>query len=238
MLSHSLSDRLRSRRVCSHSSGCREARRDRSQSHGSRYRSRDRSPLSSDRSRSRERSLQPGWSRRDRVEVSASQDRVEISASRDCGNSGSRVEPAPAVTGSSAPLPMPSLQDLRRLFFSLSGPFAQRDVVGASLFAAAGIAGAAGPAAPVTPSVSLACTSGSVPASGGMASASAASVTGSSSRHERALESPALSGVVGVRPVEGGPVRVRRVAGVGPLPCSLFPFGSCIRFLFGCVFRC
>ena len=46
------------------------------------------------------RSWRPGQGR---------QDRVEVSAFRDCGNSGSRVEPAPAVAGSSTPLPTPSL---------------------------------------------------------------------------------------------------------------------------------
>ena len=114
-----------------------------------------------------------------------------FSFSRDRGNSVLRVEPAPAVAGSSAPLPTPSLQDLTRLFLSLSGPFVQLDAVGASLFA--GVIGAwafPDPAAPVTSSAPLACMSGSVPASGGLASVSAASMTGSSGRHEHALESP------------------------------------------------
>ena len=127
--------------------------RDHLRSHGSRYRSRDcrrsrdRSLLSSDRSWSRERSWRPRRSHRDRVEA--------VFASRDRGNSGSKVEPAHAVAGGSAPLPTPSLQDLARLFFSLSGPFVQWDAVGASLFSAAGVTGAGalpGLAAPVTSS--------------------------------------------------------------------------------------
>ena len=55
---------------------------------------------------------------------------------------------------------------------------------------AAGVTGAGalpGPAAPVTLSALLACTSGSVPVSGGMAPASAASLSG---QHECTLESP------------------------------------------------
>ena len=86
-----------------------------------------------------------------------------------------------------------SLQDLARLFLSLSGPFAQRDAIGASLFVAAGVTGARalpGPASPVTSSAPLARTSGSVPTSGGATPVSAASATSSSGRHERALESP------------------------------------------------
>ena len=65
--------------------------------------------------------------------------------------------------------------------------------MGASLFMAAGVTGAGalpGPAALVTSSAPLACMSGSVPTSGGATPVSAASVTGSSGRHERALESP------------------------------------------------
>ena len=38
---------------------------------------------------------------------------------RDRGNSGSRVEPAPAVEGSAIPRLTPSLSDLARLFLSL-----------------------------------------------------------------------------------------------------------------------
>ena len=73
------------------------------------------------------------------------------------------------------------------------------------------------PAAPVTSSAPLACMSGSVPASGVVSSASAASATGLSGRHECAWESPRSEcrrqGSLSV----GGPVRVRSVAGVGPL---------------------
>ena len=118
---------------------------------------------------------------------------MEDSVSRDGGNSGLRVEPAPAVAGSSTSLSTPSLQDLARLFLSLLEPFLQHYAVGASLFAAAAITGAGalpGPAAPMMSSAPLACTSSSVPASGGMASASAASATGLSGRHELTLEPP------------------------------------------------
>ena len=95
--------------------------------------------------------------------------------------------------GGSAPLPTPSLQDLARSFLSFSGLFAQRDVVGASLFSAAGITSAGalpGPAVLVTSSAPLACASASVPASGMVSSAGAASVTGSSGRLDRTWESP------------------------------------------------
>ena len=151
MRSHSRSDRLRSRRLCLHSPGRREARHDWSRSHRSRYRSRDRSPVSSDCLRSRKRSWQPGQIRRDCMDA--------VVASRDRGNSGSTVEPAPAVAGASIPLPMSSFPDLVRLFLSLSGSVAQRDAAVGSLLTAAGVAGAGvlpGPAAPVT---SAACCS-------------------------------------------------------------------------------
>ena len=118
---------------------------------------------------------------------------MEVSGSRDRGSSRSRVDPAHVVAGSSTPLPTPSLQDLARLFLSLSGPLAQWDAVGTSLFAAAGVTSAGalpGPAAPVTSSAPLACASGSVPASGGATPVSAASAPGLSGRHERPLESP------------------------------------------------
>ena len=93
------------------------------------------------------------------------------------------------VVGGSAPLLTPSLQELTRLFLSLSGPFAQRVAVGASLFSVAGITGAGslpGPAAQVTSSDPLAGASVSVPASGVVSFAAAASATGSSGRRERA----------------------------------------------------
>ena len=71
--------------------------RDCSLSHGSRYRSWDRSLLSSDHSRSRDRSWWPRRSCRDREEA--------VAASRDGSNSGSRVELAPVVAGSSSSPP-------------------------------------------------------------------------------------------------------------------------------------
>ena len=125
------SDRLRSRRVRSRSPGRRKARRDRSRSHGSCCWSRGRSPLSSDCSRSRERSWRPGWNCRDRAEA--------VVASRDCGNSGPRVEPSPAVAGPC------------QTVLSLSGSLAQWDADVGSLFSAVGITRAVvlpGPAAP------------------------------------------------------------------------------------------
>ena len=132
-----LSDRYRSCRVRSRSqqvrsrSGHHGARRDRLRSHRSCYQSRDWSLLSSDRSQSRDRSWRPGRSRRDRTEA--------VVTSRDCGSSGSRVEPAPAVASSSIPRPTPSLPDLARLFLSLSGSLAQQDAVVGSLFSAVGV---------------------------------------------------------------------------------------------------
>ena len=113
--------------------------RDCSWSHGSRYRSRDRyqsrdrSLYSSDGSRSRDRSWRPRRSCWDHMEA--------VAASWDHGNSGSRAESAPAVVGSSYPRPMPSLQDLARLFPSLSESHAHWDVVVGSTFLAAAISG-------------------------------------------------------------------------------------------------
>ena len=159
--SHSRSDRSRSRRLRSRSSGRCEAQRDRSWSNESRYRSHDRrrsrdcSPISSDRSRSR-----------DHEEA--------VVASQDRGNSGLRVEPAPAVAGSSIPRLTPSFPDLSRLF------------------TAAGVTGAGmlpGPASPVTSAAPVACSSVSVPALGVVTPTGAASATGSPGRHERARES-------------------------------------------------
>ena len=188
--SRSRSDRSRSRRLRSRSSGRREARRDRSRSHRSGYRSRDRrqscdrSPLSSDRSRSRERSWRPGRSCRDRLEA--------VVASQDRSNSGSRVEPALAVAGSSLPRLTPSLPDLARLFLSLSGSLAQRDATMGSLFTAAGVTGGGvlpGPATPVVSAAPVACLSVSVPAPGVVPPAVATSATGSPDRYEHTRES-------------------------------------------------
>ena len=63
-------------------------------------------------------------------------------ASRDHSNSGSRVESAPSVVGSSSPRLTPSLQDLAWLFLSLSGSHAQWDAVMGSAFSAAAVSGA------------------------------------------------------------------------------------------------
>ena len=153
-------------------------------SHGSCYRSRDRSPLSSDRSRSGKRSWRPERSRQDREEA--------VVASRDRGNSGSTVEPAPAVAGGSIPLPTSSFPDLIRLFLSLSGSVAQRDTLIGSMLSAAGVTGAGvlpGPAAPVTFAAPVACSSASVPAPGVSTPAGAASATASPGRCENARES-------------------------------------------------
>ena len=62
-----------------------------------------------------------GTGRRDSVEAHGS--------SQDRGNSGLRVESAPATAGSSVPQPKPSLQDLARLFLSLSGSREQWDAI-------------------------------------------------------------------------------------------------------------
>ena len=118
------------------------------------------------------------------------------------------------------------MKDLTRLFLSLSGPFAQQDAVGASLFVAAGVTGARalpGPAASVTSSAPLACKSGSVPTSGGATPVSAASAPGSSGRHERTLESPRSERCRRRSSSGGGPVRVRSVTEVGLPPLLALP---------------
>ena len=130
------------------------------------------------------------------------------------------------VAGGFAPLPAPSLQDLARLFLSLSGPFAQRDAVGASLFSAAGVTGAGalpGPAALVMSSAHLACASANVPASGVVSSAGAASATSSSGRHKGKLGSLPERHCRRSSSGGGGPVQVRSVARVGPLPLLALP---------------
>ena len=183
--SRSRSDRSQSRRLRSRSSGRQEAWRDWSQSHGSCYQSRDRSPLSSDRSRSRERSWRLGRGHWDRAEA--------VVASRDRGNSGSRIEPAPAVAGNSIPRLTPSLPDLAMLFPIQSGSLAQWDAAVGSLFSAAGVTDARvlpGPAAPVISAAPVACSFACVPAPGVVTPAGAASATGSHGHHELTRESP------------------------------------------------
>ena len=149
-----------------------------SRSHRSHYwsrdrrRSRDRSPLSSDRSRSGKKSWRPGRSCGNHEEA--------VVASRDCGNSGSTVEPAPALAGGSIPPPASSFLDLVRVFLSMSGPMVRRDAAVGSLLLAAGVAGVGvlpGPAAPVTSAVPVACSSVSVPAPGVATPAGVASAT-------------------------------------------------------------
>ena len=75
------------------------------------------------------------------------------------------MEPAPAVAGSSIPLPTSSFPDLVRLFLSLSGPMAQQDAAIGSMLSAAGDTDAgvlSGPAAPVTSAAPVDCSSASV----------------------------------------------------------------------------
>ena len=111
---------------------------------------------------------------------------------RGVGNSGSTVEPAPAVAGGSIPLPTSSFPDLVRLFLSLSGPVAQQDAAIGSMLSAAGVTGAGVlpcPAAPVTSAAPVACSSASVPAPGVSTPAGAASATASPGRCEHARES-------------------------------------------------
>ena len=98
----------------------------------------------------------------------------------------SRVECAPAVAGSSSPRPMPSLQDLARLFLSLSGSREQWDAVLGSAFSTAAVSGAGflpGPAALELSAATSECSSASVPAPGVSSPAGAASVTGSSGQY-------------------------------------------------------
>ena len=120
------------------------------------------------------RSWRLGWSRWDREET--------VVASRDHGNSGSTVVPAPVVAVGSIPLPMSSFPDLVRLFLSLSGPVAQRDVAVGSLLSAAGVTGAGVLPGPATP---VACSS-VMPAPGVSTPAGAASATASPGRCEHA----------------------------------------------------
>ena len=89
----------------------------------------------------------------------------------------SRVEPAPAVAGSSIPWLMPFLPDLARLFLSLSESLAD---VG-SLFSAAGVTGAGvlpGPTTPMLLAAPFVCSSASVPTLSMVSPAGAASATG------------------------------------------------------------
>ena len=105
------------------------------------------------------------------------------------------MESAPEVVDSSFPRPTPSLQDLARLFFSLSGSRAQWDAVVGSAFSAAGVSSAGmlpGPAAPEPSAAPSVCPSASVPAPGVGFPAGAGSATGSACQHERAWESPQL----------------------------------------------
>ena len=173
---------------------------------GSRCRSRDRrrshdhSPLSSDRSRSGKRSWRPGRGCRDRGEA--------VVASRDRGNSGSTVEPAPAVAGDSIPLSTSSFPDLVRLFLSLLGPLTQWDATIGSLFSAAGVIGAGvllRPTAPMTSAASVACSFASVPAPGVVTPASAASV----------VTFPVDVSVLGSLPAQRG--ATPRLIGSGPV---------------------
>ena len=87
---------------------------------------------------------------------------------------------------------MPSLQDLARLFLSLSGPIAQRDAAMGSLFTVAVVTSAGvlpGPVAAMTSAAPVVCSSASVPAPSVVTPAGAASATSSPGRHERARES-------------------------------------------------
>ena len=115
-----------------------------------------------------------------------------VVTSRDRGNSELKVEPAPAVKGSSIPRLTSSLPDLARLFLSLSGSLAQWDAAVGSLITAAGVTGVGvlpGPAALVTSAAPVACSSASVPAPGVVTHSGAASATASPGRLERARES-------------------------------------------------
>ena len=142
-------------------------------------------------------------------------------SSQDRNNSGLRVESAPAVAGSSIPQPKLSLQDLARLFLSLSGSREQWDAVAGSAFSA-GIGSGAGSlpglAVPVPVAAPSACSSVCVPTLGGglplMLLPRPIRLVGGG-----ALGSPpALSGAAGARLAGRGPSRGRSVAGVGLLP--------------------
>ena len=114
------------------------------------------------------------------------------------------------------PRPTPSLQDLARLFLSLSGSHAQWDVVVGSVLSAAGASGAGvlpGPVAPVVSAAPYACSSASVPTPGVESPAGAASATSLNG----------LSGAAGAHLAGRGPSQVRSVARVGLLPLLAFP---------------
>ena len=169
--------------------------------------------FSSDWSRSRERSWRTRQCRRDRAEA--------LDASQDRRNSGLQVESAPVVVGSSIPQPKPSLQDLTRLFLSLSWSREQWDAVAGCAFSAATVFGAGslpGPAVLVPVAAPSACSSARVSAPGEGSPTGVASATGSPGRRERSLSPPALSAAVGARLAGRGPSRGRSVVGVGLLP--------------------
>ena len=97
------------------------------------------------------------------------------------------MESAPAVAGSSIPQPKPSLQDLARLFLSLSMSREQWNAVVGSAFSAATVSGAGslpGLAAPVPVAAPSACSSASVSAPGEGSPTSGASATGSPGQRE------------------------------------------------------
>ena len=91
---------------------------------------------------------------------------------------------------SSIPQPKPSLQDLARLFLSLSGSREQWNAVAGTVFSATTVSSAgslSGPSALVPVAAPFACSSASVPALGGDSPAGAA--IGSAGRRERCRES-------------------------------------------------
>ena len=132
------------------------------------------------------------------------------------------MESAPALAGSSIPLPKPSSQDFARLLLSLSGSREQWLAVAGSTFSAAtvySVGSLPGPTAPELVAVLSACSSERVSAPGVGSPAGGASATGSSGQRECSRESPhseqrrrcSSSG-------ERCPSRVRSVVGVGLLP--------------------
>ena len=113
-------------------------------------------------------------------------------SSQDRGNSGLRVESASAVASSSIPQPKASLQDLARLFLSLSVSRAQWDAVVGSVFSAAAGSGAGslpGPAATVPVAAPSECLSASVPTPCGGSPTGAASATGRKERSRKSSRS-------------------------------------------------
>ena len=134
-----------------------------------------------DRSRYRERSW---WSHGDRMEA--------VVASRDRCDSGSGWSLPLQLRAVPSPGSRPVCRILPGCSSACRGPLRSGMQMCGLCFLAAGVTGdwvLPGPAAPVSSAAPFTCLSASVPAPGVLSPASAASVTSSAGRHERAWES-------------------------------------------------